>query len=260
MKNIKPPIVKILLSISVILLAIIRFIFFDTLGEKIDPIFLFLLASAVAILILPWERLESIKAGGIELSLNKKQAERALKGLDLDRMENKQLKEMLLSKASEIELIKGSRILWIDDNPHNLIGERRLLRELGLEVVMVISSEMAEEILNIDNDFDMIISDVQRKGTSYKLNNGIQIHEGVNFIVKLRNHKDLIIKTLPVAFYAAYSWDRLKKFTKPAREIRPKAEISNTIEGLLNNIIMILSEVRSNPIKVRSEKEPTRIK
>jgi len=39
MKNIKSPIVKILLYVSVLLLAIIRFIFFDTLGEKMYLIF-----------------------------------------------------------------------------------------------------------------------------------------------------------------------------------------------------------------------------
>jgi CheY-like chemotaxis protein len=137
--------------------------------------------------------------------------------------------------------VKGGRILWIDDRPHNIIGERRLLRALGADVIITVSSDCAEEILNRDNDFDIIITDVQRVGESYKLNNGEPIHEGVNFIVKLRNFDDPIIKSIPVVFYAAYDWDRLIKFTKPARETKPIPKISNTIEDMLSKVITVIT-------------------
>ena len=257
MKNDKSLWIRIVLSAVVLLFAILRFTFFEIVGERMDPIFLLLIASAVLIFVLPWERLKSLKAGGIELSLEKPQVKGAIDSLGLNRVENKQLREKLSRRAPEIEQVKGSRILWIDDRPYNIIGERRLLRALGVEVVTAVSSEMAEEILMRDNDFDIIISDVQRIGESYKLNEGIPIHEGVNFIVKLRKHDDPIIRALPVIFYAAYDWDRLVKFTRPARETRPEAELSNSIESLLTKVIISLSEVRSNPIKVMPKKEPT---
>ncbi|GAH82588.1 unnamed protein product, partial [marine sediment metagenome] len=98
-------------------------------------------------------------------------------------------------------------ILWIDDHPENIIGVRRLIRNLGIEVVMVNSSELAQEKLILDNDFDMIITDVQRRGNSLnrvmELDNnymGHPKHEGVNFLVKLRldpNIKYEIVNSIP---------------------------------------------------------------
>jgi hypothetical protein len=186
MKNDKYLWIRMVLSALVLLLAILRFAFFEIANERMDSICLLLIASAILIFFLPWERLKSLKAGGIELSLDQPQVRGAIDSLGLNRVENKQLREKLSRRAPEIEQVKGSRVLWIDDRPHNILGERRLLRVLGIEVVTAVSSEMAEEILFRDNDFDMIISDVQRKGESYKLNDGIPNHEGVNFIVKLR--------------------------------------------------------------------------
>ena len=250
MNKVKAIRVRIILSIIIILVAIFRFIFFDILSEKMDYIFLILIVLAVLILFLPWERISSIKAAGIEITLNQPQVRGAIKSLGLNRLKNEKLREIIMRKASEIELLKGSRILWIDDHPYSIIGERWLLRALGAEVVSVTSSEMAEEVLKRDIDFDMIISDVQRLGESYKETGGIRIHEGVNFIIRLRKHKDPIIKTLPVTFYAVYDWDRLVKFTRPAREFQPEAKISNIIEDLLIKVISTLSDVRSNPMIV----------
>ena len=250
---------RIVLSAIVLLFAIFRFAFFDIVSERMDSTFLLLLASAVLIVVLPWERLKSLKAGGIELCLDQPRVRGAIGSIGLDRVQDRQLRDRLSRRVSEIEQLKGSRVLWIDDRPHNVIGERRLFRALGVEVVTAVSSEMAEEILMRDNDFDMIISDIQRKGQSHKLNNGIPIHEGVNFIVKLRKHKDPIINKLPVTFYAAYNWPDLVKWSRPAREIHPEAAISNSIEGLLTKVIETLSEVRSSPIEVelKTKKEPT---
>ncbi len=252
--------IRITLSAMAILLAILRWVFFDLTSKRMDATFLLLVASAVLILVLPWERLKSLKAGGVELTLDQPQVKGAIEGLGLDRVEDKQLRDKLSNLAPEIEKVKGSRVLWIDDRPHTILGERRLFRALGIEVVTATLSEMAEEILQRDNDFDLIISDVQRKGESYKLNNGVEIHEGVNFIVKLRNHyEDPIIKSLPIIFYAAYPWDRLVKFTRPARELLPEAEISNTIEMLLTKAITRLSAVRTSPIVCSKKKTPTSV-
>lgn len=263
--------VKCTLSVIVVILAFVRFVFYETVSERMDTSFYLLIAAAFLILLIPWERLKSIKAGGVELTLSQPQVRGAIcslipeiKGRVADKHMQEQfrrkLRRVVSRMSQEIEEAKGSRILWIDDKPHNIVGERRLLRALGVEVVTALSSEIAEEILAKENDFDMIISDVQRKGESYKLNNGVPIHEGTNFVVKLRRDKDPVIKALPVTFYAAYEWDRLAKFTKPARTISPGAEFSNSIDDLLVKVFDMLSEARSNPIEVRTRKGPTSIR
>jgi CheY-like chemotaxis protein len=153
-----------------------------------------------------------------------------------------------------------------------------LFRALGIEVVTADSSRLAEETLVRDNDFDLIISDVQRKGDSWKfvakqlkMNRGAssrevhEIHEGTNFIVKLRNKEyaearfgtGSVIRAIPVVFYAAYSWDKLTEFTRLARETYPEPELCNDIAMLATKALKTLSVVRSNPIVVESTKVPT---
>ena len=48
-------------------------------------------------------------------------------------------------------------MIWIDDKPYNILGARRMLRALNIDVTTATSSEMAQEILETDNDFDLII-------------------------------------------------------------------------------------------------------
>ena len=248
---------KLFLSATILTFAIIRLIYFDYFNERMDSTFLLLLVLVVLIPLLPWERLTSLKAGGVELTLDQPQVKGAIESLGLDRVKNKQLRKELLARSSQLKQVKGGRILWIDDKPHNIVGARTLLRALGADVVTATSSEMAEEILQRDNDFDIIITDVQRIGDSYLLNDGEPIHEGVNFIVKLRKSEDPVIKSMPVVFYAAYDWDRLVEFTRPARETYPEPKISNSFMDMLSKVIIVLSEVRLNPIGVRAIKEPT---
>ena len=71
---------------------------------------------AVLILVLPWERLKSLKAGAIEVSLDLPQIKGALDGLGLDRVESEQLRKQLSGLAPEIQRLSGGRIIWIDDN------------------------------------------------------------------------------------------------------------------------------------------------
>jgi CheY-like chemotaxis protein len=156
---------------------------------------------------------------------------------------------------------KDARILWIDDRPEKVIGERRLLRALGVNVVPAVSSERAKQVLHEDGDFDLIISDVQRAGDTYKLTGGVEIHEGVNFVCWLRHeHPDKTARALPVIFYAAYDWDRLLKFTRAARECHPEPGISNSVLDLVPKILVSLAESRAMPIKAPEVKAPTRLK
>src|SRR5690349_1857202 len=232
---------KVIISLILIALAAARWIFYDVAVERMDNVFFGLVISAILVYIVSWENLRTFKAAGIELSMEQSTVQAAISGLGLDRINDEQLREQLVKLDDEIQSIRGGRALWIDDMPHKIIGERRLLRALGIQVVSAISSEMAENLLATDNDFDLIISDVQRAGESYKLNKGVDLHEGVNFIVKLRQHEDTIIRTIPVVFYAAYDWERLAEFTRPAREIQPEPEISNSVIDFVPKVVRQLA-------------------
>ena len=159
--------------------------------------------------------------------------------------------------GKELESIRGSRVLWIDDNPHNILGVRRLLRALGINIVSAVSSEAAESILETDNDFDLIVTDVQRMGDSHKITGGVIIHEGVNYIIRLREHPDPVIAHMPVIFYAAYEWEKLVKHTRPVRELLPEPEISNAAPDFVVKVVNTLAIQRATPIKYSELKVPT---
>lgn len=252
--------IKIGIALLLVVLAVVRVVFHEALSAKMDITFFLLLAFAFLIVVLPWGELKTFKAGGLEISLEKPTIQAAISGLDLDKVSDDKLQKQLSKLEDELKLANGSRVIWIDDKPNNILGARRLLRALNIDVTMAISSELAQEILNGDNDFDLIISDVQRKGVNYKhVKNGIEIHEGVNFIVILRKHKDINVRLLPVIFYAAYDWERLVNFTRPARELMPEAQISNSMEDFLPKVIKCIAGERSRPIAFSREKKPTSV-
>lgn len=242
-----------------IALVIVR-LFGGDFGARVDTTVVTLLGAAVLVLLVPWERLESFRGGGIEITIDRPEVKAAIEGLDFGeegRLKNERLLERLERLRPELSRARRSRVLWIDDNPHEVLGVRRVLRSLGINIVTATSSERAEEILEADNDFDLVISDVQRIGESYLYNDGRKVHEGVNFICKLRDHEDPNIRSVQVLFYAAYDWPRLVKFTRPARELQPEAAIANEAEDLITKAIRILAEVRADPIEYKVEKPTT---
>jgi CheY-like chemotaxis protein len=58
-------------------------------------------------------------------------------------------------------IIKGARILWIDDHPENNTWERRMLEAFGASFVTVETTASAIAMLNRER-FDVIISDIGR--------------------------------------------------------------------------------------------------
>jgi hypothetical protein len=157
--------IRVALALVALLLAISRWVFFETVHERMDAVFLVLLASVPLIFIIPWEQLTTINLGGVvELTLRSPQVVGALESLSLNRVEDDRLRATLSSLQDEIKVARGGRVLWVDDKPHDIIGERRLLRALGVNVITAISSEDAEKTLREDNDFDLMITDVQRRG------------------------------------------------------------------------------------------------
>ncbi len=196
----------------------------------------------------------------------------------LDRIEDAKLRTKLQLISHVLPVITGSKLLWIDDHPEKVIDERRLLRALGVTIIPAISSDQAREILRADLDFDLIVSDVQRSGGTHKITGGVDIHEGVNFIVWLRTkfadefkdkgdefddeyikQIDKYIKQIPVIFYAAYDWPRLVEFTGPARATLPEPAISNSAADFVPKVLWALAESQT-AIRVPPKKGPSRIK
>src|SRR5438132_2092653 len=151
-----------------IVLAVARLAYHPSISGRMDTLFVVLIGGALLLLLIPIERLKSLKAGGIELSLEQPQVQGAITGIRTNRIENEEIRSRLSRLQDQLALIHGSRVLWIDDNPRTILGERRLLRALGVAVVQAISTEEAEAILIKDEDFDLIITDVQRIGKSYE--------------------------------------------------------------------------------------------
>jgi CheY-like chemotaxis protein len=226
-------------------------------ASKADATFLALVAVGLALLVFPLKTIKSLKAGGIELSLDAPNVKGAVASLDLSRVEDVKLRGKLQMLSHVLPVVTGSRLLWIDDRPETIIGERRLLRALGVTIVPAKSSDEARELLRADGDFDLIVSDVQRRDDTHKVTGGVDIHEGVNFIVWLRTQfGDRFVKEIPVIFYAAYDWPRLVDFTRPARETLPEPGISNSVVDLVPKVLLALAESRDT-IRVPSKKTPT---
>lgn len=251
--------VKIGLSLMLVTLVILRWIFYDIASTRLDTTALTLIISAILLYVIPWESIKTFKAAGFELTLEQSQVKSAVEGLGLDKARHKSLLEQLSYLDKELQSVGGGKVLWIDDKPHNIIGVRRLLRALGIQIVSATSSKMAEDILERDNDFDLIITDIQRQGDSSAAQGGHNILDGVDFIVKLRKHRDSTIRALPVVFYAAYDWERLVWFTRPAREVQPEPDISNSVSDFIPKVIKRLAVSRAMPISYGEEKEPTSV-
>ena len=252
---------QIYIAVIVIALAFARLIFHTPLSPRMDAVFFIVIGVGLVLLLVPVRYLRTFKAGGFEFSLEQPHVQSAISGLDLNRLQNSRMIADLTRLKDELIAVRGSRVLWIDDHPHTVVAERRLLRALGVDVVTASSSNEAERTLEGDNDFDLIITDVQRHGDNYRTTGGIDIHDGVNFIVRLRkDHKDPVITKLPVIFYAAYDPDRLMEFTAPARAQYWKTETANSEQELIPKAVKLLSHSRSTPIVGREKKTPTAIR
>jgi CheY-like chemotaxis protein len=272
----KDQVLKVLLSVVLVTFAITRIFYYKVLGPRMDLVFFSLVLSVFLLWMIPWgelwERLRGFNVGGLGITLQRPDVQAAIGHLSFaeDQLKNSgssmpeevrnKLRRRLKPLEGELQTVRGSRVLWIDDEPHSILGERRLLRALGIDVTPARSSERAKEILQEDHDFDLIISDTWRCGT----------REGVDFVAKLRTEEteetDARIKNLPVIFYAADPWATLVtvtrpavNVTRPARELLPDLEISNSVDDLIPKVIRRLYEERLNPITVSAKKTPTGI-
>jgi CheY-like chemotaxis protein len=245
---------QVIIAVLLIVLAVLRLAFHDTLSGRMDNVFLILVGSGVVLLVVPLNYLRSFKAAGFELALDQPQVQGAISSLSVDGNAHEKIESQLSQMQDQLNSIRGSRVLWIDDEPHTLVGERRLLRALGVGVITATSSPTAEKILESDNDFDLIVSDICRDGDSYKTTKGVPMNEGVNFFVRLReSYPDPVISKLPVIFYSARDLESLKEATRPALSYRPLPFITNSREDLIPTAIKVLAKSRETPIQGTSQ-------
>jgi CheY-like chemotaxis protein len=217
---------------------------------RLDSTILLLVVLTIVILLLPWERIRSLKAAGIEIMLHQAQMDRAVETVKGQGKEisDDHLRSLLKRFEPQIEQTEGSRILWIDDSPYNILGERRLLRTLGLEIVMAESSETAREYLRRDGDFDLIISDMRGKDQHPP--------EAVRFIQEdLRQAEDARrragnyehIPLVPVVFYSGHPWQEYHDLIRDLRSAESIVVWTSGVEQLVQEILVLLYHIRLEP-------------
>ncbi|MBU3002143.1 response regulator [Paraglaciecola arctica] len=92
-----------------------------------------------------------------------------------------------LQKSEPVDSI--GRLLWVDDNPHNNLTEKRYLEKQNITVYQVNSTEEALTSLEL-YEFDVIISDMGRDG---------EVLAGLNLLKSLReknNHTPFLFYTI----------------------------------------------------------------
>lgn len=249
---------RLVIAAGVAVISVLALIFPGVIPQQVNHAFYLLLGAAVVIALVPLERLTSLKIGELELLLAQPQVRGAISALGLSSVRSRELRDALMRDREDVVAARGSRILWIDDYPHKLVSLRRLIRSLGVQVVTATSSTEALALLEEDNDYDLIITDVQRTDFPGREAGAEPLHDGVNLIVYLRSlNPDPVIRNLRVLFYAAYPERELALWTKPAREIPPGAETARTSVDVVTKAFQMLASSRAAPIITPAEKEPT---
>lgn len=248
------------IGISIIALALASLIIRDPVGSKkwLDTTFLLLIMVPLLAFLIPWHRLTTFKAAGVELVLESPSVRGAIEGIKMSSGESRSIRRTLYELRNAIEDSRGSRVLWIDDHPDEILGERRILRALDIQVVSAKTSNSAREILAEDDDFDLIISDMQRKSEP---ESQFGRYGGIEYIKEIRQSSgDLVVKNLPVIFYTAYRPDQIETILDQvsATEL-PDLHFCHSVEGLLKKIFRILPTARAEAITVSSRKRATDI-
>ena len=249
---------KLAISVAAVGLAIYRVKAPDSSQVWLDSTFILLLTIPPLAFLFPWHRLQNIKAFGIELILETPSARGAISGLEMSASDNREIRRSLYNLRLAIEDSKGSRILWIDDHPEEILGERRILRALGVQVVSANSTNSAKNILEEDNDFDLVISDMQRKSEP---ESEYGRYGGIEYIKRLRNANDPVSANLPVVFYTAYKPYQVEKILDQISAGNlSDIHFCYSVDGLIKKVFLILPAARAEVTRVKSKKQATDIK
>lgn len=145
-------------------------------------------------------KLSGFKAMGIEISFLKDSMDAALdkaKDHDLKLAEKSsqwevvvppEEKQIVLKRAlKHQDILNGAQVLWVDDHPENNLNERKMFKQLNVEIDFAKTTDEALAILEHAR-YDLILSDM------YRYNKPA---DGLDFLKKFRKTDE---KT-PVIFY-----------------------------------------------------------
>lgn len=137
-------------------------------------------------------KISGIKAMGLELSFITKSINAALELAEQNPTWKVDIpaaaKENVLKRAqAHLDIVKDTKILWIDDVPENNINEWKMFLQLSAKIAIAKSSESALEMLK-KSKYDVIISDMARVDEK---------DSGLKFLNKFQEDD----KTTPVIFY-----------------------------------------------------------
>ena len=171
---------------------------------KIVPDFLWFLLLAIFFLIykpilqdiLP--NIRTFKAMGVEFSMVQDSITAALELAEKNPQWKIEVspddKRHVLKRAKEhLKVFKDTQILWVDDHPENNLNERKMFRQLKIEVDIAEDTEKAIKMLK-NASYNIVISDMHRNN---ELPPGKKETAGLTFLQKFRE----INKNTPVIFY-----------------------------------------------------------
>jgi CheY-like chemotaxis protein len=241
---------RLALSLAIGILAALVF-WSPWVAQRATDKVLLLAAGAFLVFLLPWDQIKNLKLGKLEVSLGNPEIKRALgfsaypillensaNSEDRRAMDYKVWANDIKEWAPVLEMVRGSRILWIDDHPSTTVNQRRLLRSIGLEVVSVASSNEGRRLVLNDNDFNLLITDFNQ---SQEFSWPSQHAEattwppGVNFVDWLHSFSPPAldasstseqmalesVKHLPVIFYSVMKLSDQKKAVQCIRNKGP---------------------------------------
>ena len=237
-------------GLAVILLLIWCYVVYQNLAniDKLVSFTTIILGVIVALMVVPWDKLVHFKAGAFEVSVEKS-FKSAVEGYK-DSKAN-ELMDVLTKYKETLPIINGARILWIEDRPTNVLGERRILRALGINIKMgtpdVIDPTPIYKSIETDNDYDLIISDIQ-----WRVNKDEVTYGGLEFIRNIRDSKKYSnMQALPVIFYTAYTKEQLETIKEQTKlKFYDNMYFCHDVENLVDRVSKLLVEYRTKPLKV----------
>jgi CheY-like chemotaxis protein len=172
--------------------------------------------------------LTSLKAGGVELSFVRASIDAAIELADKSPQWKVSIssedKERVLRRATKhLATFRNAQILWVDDHPENNLNERRMFRQLQVDVDTAKSTAEALGMLRNGN-YDLVLSDMSR---------GDDAMAGLKCFEQLRK-----VTTTPVIFYVGVF--------DPARGVPPQAfGMTNRPDELLHLTLDALERKRA---------------
>jgi CheY-like chemotaxis protein len=257
--HVKGTTLRIVFSFILLLVVIARHVKDPGARGRFDATFIFLFSFALLFPFIPFDRVKSLTAGGVAISLNEPSVQGAVFSISQDTRIADDLRHRLEANQGDVALMPGARILWIDPHPLTTVGAQRLLRALGADIVMRSSSRDALQELQVDLDFDLVISDVGRHGDSWRALSGEatdSAYEGLNFIRLLRQER-CAASELPVIFFSALPVEKVQSHSVDLLTSDHRPEVTDSVEDLIITVVRTTARVRRVPFLVSERKTTT---